>query len=187
MLTKILIAIAAVVVVFVVIVAMQPSSFRITRSATISAPPSAAFEQVNELRKWEAWSPFIKMDPSMKLTYEGPQSGVGASQTWVGNSQVGEGRMTITESRPGELVQFRLDFVKPFAGTNTAEFTFKPEGNQTVVTWSMAGKSNFMCKAFGLFMNMDKMCGGEFEKGLAAMKTIVEGQSKPASAITATN
>ena len=185
MLTKILIAIAAVLVVLIIVIALQPSTFRIARSATISAPPSAVFEQVNELRKWEAWSPFVKMDPSMKLTYEGPQAGLGASQTWVGNNQVGEGRMTITESRPSELVQFRLDFIKPFAGTNTAEFTFKPEGGQTVVTWSMSGQKNFVCKAFGLVMNMDKMCGGEFEKGLAAMKTIVEGQSKPASAVTA--
>lgn len=180
MLTKILIAIAVVLVVFVVIVAMRPSEFRVSRSATISAPPSIVFEQVNDLRKWEAWSPFMKMDPSMKLTYEGPQSGIGASQSWVGNNQVGEGRMTVTESRPNELVQFRLDFVKPFAGTNTAEFTFKPEGNQTVVTWSMLGRNNFICKAFGLFMNMDKMCGGEFEKGLAAMKSISESAPKQA-------
>lgn len=180
MLTKILIAIAAIVVIFVVIVATRPSDFRIARSTTIAAPPAVIFEQVNELRKWEAWSPFMKMDPSMKLTYEGPQSGNGASQSWVGNNQVGEGRMTITESRPNELIKFRLDFVKPFAGTNTAEFTFKPEGNQTVVTWAMLGKNNFVCKAVGLFMDMDKMCGGEFEKGLASMKAIAEGAPKPA-------
>lgn len=61
-----------------------------------------------------------------------------------------------------------------FAGTNTAEFTFRPEGNQTVVTWTMDGKNNFLARAFCLFMNMDKMIGGEFEKGLAQMKAVAE-------------
>lgn len=180
MLTKILIAIAAIVVIFVVIVATRPSEFRISRSATIAAPPAVIFPNVNDLRKWEAWSPFVKMDPTMKLTYEGPEAGAGASQTWVGNNQVGEGRMTIVESRPGELVKFKLEFIKPMSGTSTAEFTFKPEGDQTVVTWSMFGTNNFVGKAFSLFMDCDKMCGTEFEKGLAAMKAIAEGASKPA-------
>jgi hypothetical protein len=177
MLAKILIAIAIVLVVFVVIVATRPSDFRVARSATITAPPSVVFEQVNDLRKWEAWSPFVKMDPSMKLTYEGPQSGAGASQTWIGNKQVGEGRMTIVESRPNELVKFKLEFVKPFEGNSTAEFTFKPEGNQTAVTWAMYGKNNFIGKAMSLFMDCDKMCGGEFEKGLASLRAIAESGS----------
>jgi hypothetical protein len=86
--------------------------------------------------------------------------------------------MTITESRPSELIRIRLEFFKPFAGTNTAEFTFKPEGNQTAVTWTMFGNNNFMAKAIHLFMNMDKMIGGQFEKGLADMKSIVESASK---------
>ena len=177
MLTKILIAIAVVLVVFVVIVVTRPSDFRVSRSATISAAPPVIFEQVNDLHKWEVWSPFVKMDPTMKLTYEGPQAGEGASQTWIGNNQVGEGRMTIVESRPNESIRFKLEFVRPFEGNSSAEFTFKPEGNQTVVTWSMYGKNNFIGKAMSLFMDCDKMCGGEFEKGLASLKAIAETNS----------
>ena len=114
----------------------------------------------------------------MKLTFEGPPAGTGAIYHWSGNNKVGEGRMTITESRPSDLVRIKLEFIKPFASTADTEFTFKPETNQTAVTWSMAGKKNFMSKAFGLFVNMDKLIGGDLEKGLAQLKTVVEGSSK---------
>ncbi len=178
MLKKILIVLAAIVVVFVAVVAMQPSEFRVMRTATMSAPASAVFAQVNDLHKWEAWSPWAKLDPAAKNAFEGPPAGTGAIFRWAGNNQVGEGSMTITESRPNELIRFNLEFVKPMAGTSTAEFTFKPEGNQTAVTWSMTGKNNFIAKAMCLFMNMDHMVGGQFEKGLAAMKSIVEATPK---------
>ena len=174
MLKKILIALAAIVVVFVAVVAMQPSDFRIARTATMSAPAPAVFAQVNDFHNWEAWSPWAKLDPAAKNSFEGPPAGTGAIFRWAGNNQVGEGGMTITESRPNELIRFNLEFLKPMAGTSTAEFTFKPEGDQTAVTWSMSGKNNFIAKAICLFMNMDTMVGGKFEEGLAAMKSIVE-------------
>ena len=178
MLEIILISLAVIVIVFVVIVALQPSEFRVARSTTISAPPAAVFVQVNDFHKWEAWNPWGKIDPAMKQAYEGAPAGIGAIYTWTGNKEVGEGRMTITESRPSELIRINLEFFKPFAATNTAEFTFKPEGNQTAVTWSMFGEKNFMAKAIHLFMSMDKMIGGQFEKGLAQMKAVAEATAK---------
>ena len=174
MLEIILIVLAITVVVFVMVVAMQPSDFRITRSATISAPAPAVFAQVNELHKWEAWSPWAKLDPAARNSYEGPSAGTGAVFRWAGNNKVGAGSMTITESRPYELIRFKLEFLKPFKATNTAEFIFKPEGKQTTVTWSMYGKNNFISRAVGLFMDCDKMVGGQFEQGLAQMKSMVE-------------
>ena len=176
--TKILIGFAVIVVAFVGIVAVQPSEFRVARAATISAPASAVFAQVNDFHNWEAWSPWAKLDPAMEQTFEGSPAGTGAVYAWSGNKQVGEGRTTITESRPGELIRIKLEFVKPFTATNTTEFTFKPEGNQTLVTWSMSGKNNFMSKAVGLFMNCEKMVGGQFEQGLAQMKSVVEAAPK---------
>ncbi|HEX4644944.1 MAG TPA: SRPBCC family protein [Verrucomicrobiae bacterium] len=174
MLIKILVALVVIAVVFIVIVAMRPSDFRVTRSTVISAGPAAIFAEVNDLHRWQAWSPWEKIDPALKRTYDGPPAGTGAIYSWVGNNKVGEGRMTVTESRPPELVRFRLEFLKPFKATNMAEFTFKPEGARTVVTWSMTGKYNFVMKAAGLFMNCEKMVGGEFEKGLANLKSIAE-------------
>ncbi|KAB2842167.1 SRPBCC family protein [bacterium] len=179
MLAKILIALAVLLVVLAVVVALQPSDFTVRRSIAVSAPPEAAFAQVNDFRKWTAWNPWGKLDPAMKQTYSGAESGVGAVYAWAGNNQVGEGRMTLTESVPNQRIRINLEFFKPFAATNTAEFTFQPEGDKTLVTWSMSGKNNFMAKAIGLVMSMDKMIGGMFEKGLADMKAIVESKSAP--------
>jgi Polyketide cyclase / dehydrase and lipid transport len=178
MLKKIFVGIVVIVVAFVVIVALQPSEFRVARSTTVSAPPAAVFAQVNDFHNWEAWSPWAKLDPAAKVTFEGPSAGEGAIFRWVGNEEVGEGSMMITESRPSDLVRIKLEFLKPFAAINTAEFTFKPEGNRTAVTWSMFGTNNFIAKAFCLFMNMDKMVGGQFEKGLASMKSVTEATPK---------
>ena len=178
MLKKILLAIAAIVIVFVAVVAMQPSEFRVVRTATISAPAQAVFAQVNDFHKWEAWSPWAKLDPAAKATFEGPSAGTGAIFRWAGNDKIGEGSMTITESRPSDLLRITLEFLKPFRATNTAEFTFTPVGNQTAVTWSMVGKSNFIAKTVHLFMDIDKMVGGDFEKGLAQMKSVVEAAPK---------
>jgi len=174
MIMPILIGLAVVIGLFIVIVALRPSNFSVTRSAAIAAPPEQVFPHVNELRNWEAWNPWGKLDPNCKMTYDGPPAGVGASYAWAGNNKIGEGRNTITESRPDELVRFRLEFAKPMKATNLAEFTFQPEGDRTVVTWTMSGKHNFIGKAFGLIVNCDKMLGGQFEKGLAQMKALVE-------------
>lgn len=178
MLKFILIGLAAIVIVFLVVAAMQPVDFRIARSATFSAPVQAVFEQINDLHKMNDWSPWAKMDPQAKNTFDGPPSGVGSSLAWAGNNQVGEGKLTITESQPGELVRMKLEFIKPFAATNSAEFTFTPEGDQTKVIWSMSGRNRFMAKCMGLIMNCDKMIGGQFEQGFANLKAIVE---KPAA------
>lgn len=178
MLKRILMAVAVIVFVFVGVVAMQPSEFRVVRTATISTPAPAVFAQVNDFHNWEAWSPWAKRDPAAKAAFEGPSAGTGAIFKWAGNKEVGEGSMTITESRPSDLIRIKLEFLKPFQATNTAEFAFKAEGNQTSVRWSMAGKNNFIGKAVCLFMNMDKTVGGDFEKGLAQMKSVVEATAK---------
>lgn len=174
MLKKILLGLVAIIAVFAIYVALQPADYRVTRSTTVAAPATAVFEQVNDFHKWEAWSPWAKLDPNAKATFEGPESGKGAVFKWSGNHEVGEGAMTVTESRPGELVRINLDFVKPMAGTSTAEFTFKPQGDQTTVTWSMFGQNNFISRAICTVMNQDKMVGGYFEKGLANLKAVVE-------------
>lgn len=182
---KILIALsvlAAVIVVFLIVVAVQPSDYRIERSTTVSAPPEIVFEQVNDFHNWNDWSPWAKLDPEAKNSFEGLESGKGAMFAWSGNDKVGEGRMTILDGRPGELVRIKLDFIKPFEDTATAEFTFRPEGEQTVVTWTMFGRKNFIGKAICMFMNMDKMLGGEFEKGLASLKAVAEEKQSQANA-----
>jgi hypothetical protein len=133
---------------------------------------------VNDLHNMNAWSPWLEPDPNIKLTYDGPNAGPGAAFSWNGNSQVGEGRLTIVDSRPPELIRMKLDFIRPFKSTADTEFTFQDEGGKTLVTWTMTGRKIFLTKLFGLFMSMDKMVGGNFEKGLATLKARVEGAAK---------
>ena len=170
----ILLALAFIAILFLVVIAGRPDEFAVTRTISIAAPPEKIFPHVNDLHRWEAWSPWAKLDPSAKISFSGADAGAGAAMAWVGSKKVGAGQMTITASQPSGLIRFRLDFQKPMPATNTAEFTFRPEGGQTVVTWSMAGKSCFMSKVFGLFMDFDKMCGCQFEKGLASLKSLTE-------------
>jgi polyketide cyclase/dehydrase/lipid transport protein len=176
MLVKILVGIAVVLGALAAFIALQPAEFSVSRTATFAAPASAVYAQVNELKKWEAWSPWAKKDPQAKSSYAGPAAGTGASMSWAGNSEVGEGRMSIVESSPNALVRFKLEFFKPFAATNSADFSFKEVGGRTALTWTMRGHNGFLGKAMCLVFDMDKMVGGDFEAGLAGIKAIVEAK-----------
>ena len=113
MIKKILIGLAALIVILLIVVAMRPADFRVERSAALSASPAALFENVNNHHKFAAWNPFMKLDPNVKNTYSGPESGVGAVCSWEGNRDVGAGSCTIVESKPGELVRCRMDWKRP--------------------------------------------------------------------------
>ena len=153
----------------------QPDDFKVRRSADIMAPPQKLFDLVNDLHSWAAWSPYEKLDPAMAKTFSGAASGVGARYAWSGNGKVGVGRMEIVESTPASKIGVQLEFEKPFAGRNLAEFSFAPKGEVTTVTWAMTGKKAFVPKLMGMFVDMDKMIGGPFADGLANLKALAEG------------
>ena len=170
----VLLALAIIAILFFVLLVGRPDEFKVVRSATIAVPPSIVFEQVNDFHNWDDWSPWAKLDPACKNSYSGATAGKGAGFAWDGNNKVGAGRMTITDSQTPELIRINLEFLRPFKSVNTTEFVFKSHGGQTLVTWTMSGKNNFMSKVFGLIMDCDKMVGKDFEKGLAGMKAIAE-------------
>lgn len=174
MLKKILFGLAAVIALVLIVAVFQPGEFQVKRSLAIAAPASALFEQVNDHRKFLAWNPWMKLDPNVKNNFTGPAAGVGAVCSWQGNSEVGAGSATIIESKPGELVRIRMDWKEPMESTGMMDFTFKPEGGRTLVTWHMYGANNYLGKVMCLFMNMDKTVGGQFEVGLANLKTLAE-------------
>ena len=171
-----IIAIAVVVLVAAVLIfaATRPDNFRVQRTTSIKAPPEKIFALINDLHRWGSWSPWEKMDPEMKRTYSGAASGKGAVYAWEGNSKVGEGRMEISDTSPPSKVTIKLDFIKPFEAHNTAQFTLEPKGDSTSVTWTMYGPSVYMAKVMGVFVNMDKMIGKDFETGLANLKSVAE-------------
>lgn len=176
MFKKILVVLVALIAAALIIVQLQPEDFQLSRSIKIAAPASEVFPHVDDFHKWEAWSPWAKLDPAAKNSFEGPAAGVGSIFKWSGNDKVGEGMMTIIESKPNERIKIKLDFIRPFKATNDTEFSFKEEDKQTLVTWTMSGKHTFVGKAMCLVMNMEKMVGPDFEKGLANLKAVVENK-----------
>jgi hypothetical protein len=162
------------VIVVLILAAMKPDTFRLQRSAGIKAAPEKIFPLLNDFHRWGIWSPWDKMDPAMQRTFTGAPAGKGAIYEWNGNKKVGQGRMEILDSSPSSKVVVKLDFIKPFEGHNTAEFTLVPAGDTTNVTWSMHGPTPFGMKIFHVFVNMDRLVGKDFEAGLANLKSAVE-------------
>jgi len=176
MLRKIVIVLAVTLVALLFAVSQRPDTFRLSRSTLIQAPPDRIFAHVNDFHRWDAWSPWAKLDPNSKATFEGAASGKGAVFKWSGNDKVGEGRQEIIGSSEPASILIKLEFIKPFAATNQTEFTFQPEAGGTRVTWTMSGRNNFIAKAFSFFMDCEKMVGPDFEKGLANLKALVESE-----------
>ena len=175
MLKKILIAVAALVVLFLAFVVMQPNEFRVSRALKIDAPAADIFPYVNNQSKWAKWSPWLKLDPKMQTFFEGEVEGVGSVYKWSGNKDAGKGTSTIVESKANQFVKFKLDFEEPMKGTSTSEFIFAPESDKaTIVTWTIYGENNFAAKLMGLIYNCEESVGGMFEEGLNNLKTVSE-------------
>lgn len=174
---KVLLLVLALVAILFAVIASRPATFEVKRSLLINAPQELVYDQVDDFTSWNAWSPWDKMDPAMKRTVNDVPSGVGAGYSWVGNKDVGEGNMKITEARPPEHLGLDLNFTAPFAANNRTNFDFEKTGEGTTVTWTMSGTNNFVSKAMSLFMDMDKMVGPDFERGLASMKSLAEAQA----------
>ncbi|HEY8707406.1 MAG TPA: SRPBCC family protein [Burkholderiaceae bacterium] len=174
MLKTVVIVVAIVIAAILAYAATRPDMFSVQRSARIKAPPETIYAVVNDFHRWIDWSPWEKLDPSMTRTLSGAASGPGAVYEWRGNGKVGAGRMEITESVPARKVTIQLDFIKPFEGHNIAEFTLVPQGDTTLVTWSMHGPTPFVSKLMQVFVNMDTMIGKDFEAGLTNLKALTE-------------
>jgi Polyketide cyclase / dehydrase and lipid transport len=174
MLIYVLLGLAVLIVVFLFVAAQQPNELSVKRSITVLAPAAFAFAEVNDLSNWQVISPYAKEDPAAKYTLSESTVGVGSSIEWSGNSKVGAGRITIGESRPNELVRYNFEFFKPWYCTNTTDFILRPVASGTEVTWAMSMRNNFVAKASGLLMNMDKLMGESFEAGLVNLKNLAE-------------
>ncbi|TCR68767.1 SRPBCC family protein [Bosea sp. BK604] len=179
MLKTVLLTVAAIlatgIVVVLILAAMKPDTFSLQRSLAMNAPPERVFPLINDFKNWARWSPWEKLDPNLRRNYDGAPAGVGSVYAWEGDKKVGQGRMEIVEAVPASKVALKLDFIKPFEAHNLVTFALEPAGSATNVTWTMAGPTPFIGKIFHVFVNMDRMVGGEFEKGLADMKAAAEG------------
>jgi len=168
------IALAALIAIVLVLAAMRPDTFRVQRSIDINAPADKIFPLINDYRNWGSWSPYEHVDPGMQRTFSGAPTGKGSVYEWNGNKNIGHGRMEILEATPSLKIVIKLDFFSPFEAHNMAEFTMQPKGSATNVIWAMHGPVPFMAKIIHMFMNMDRMVGGQFQQGLTSMKAVAE-------------
>jgi hypothetical protein len=145
------------------------STYEVTRTAVIQAPAEEIFPLVNSFHEWTKWSPWESVDPTMDRSYSGSDSGVGAKYAWSGNRKAGAGTMEIVDTVEPQSIKIRLAFTKPFNAVNPTVFTFTPAAGGTQVTWTMTGENKGIAKLFALVMNMDKMIGADFERGLASL------------------
>jgi hypothetical protein len=173
MIKKIAIAVLIVIAAVLIYAATRPGSLHVERTASINAPPEKILPLINDFHRWSGWSPYERIDPAMKRTFSGAAEGTGAVYEWQGNSEVGAGRMEITDTQPSR-VTIKLDFTAPLEGHNVAAFVLVPQGDATTVTWTMDGPTPYIGKLIGVFMNMDTMIGGAFDQGLANLKAIAE-------------
>jgi uncharacterized protein YndB with AHSA1/START domain len=178
MLKTILIIVVIIVAGILIYASTKPDTFSVTRKLTIKASPEILFAEINDFNRWKAWSPWETKDPAMTRTLSGTPSGVGTIYEWNGNNNVGQGRMEILESVPPQKIVIKLDFIKPFEGHNTAEFTFTPTADGTLVNWEMRGANVFIGKVMSVFIDMDKMIGTDFEAGLANLKQLTESKAQ---------
>ncbi len=176
MLKKIALGLAVVLLFLVAVVALQPAAFSVERTLAIQAPPEVVIPHIESLRAMDVWSPWVKMDPKTKITYQGPESGVGARSSWEG-PEIGKGRLEITGLKPAREVEMRLEMLAPMAGTNRVTFLLEPTSAGTDVTWRMEGRNDFVGKLFSLLMDMDQMVGGEFARGLASLEALLEAEA----------
>jgi K+-transporting ATPase KdpF subunit len=170
----ILVVLAAGIAGVLVFALTKPDTFRVERSLSVRAPAGAIYPLVADFHRWTAWSPYEERDPAMKRMFGGTTASKGATYAWDGDKNVGAGRMEILEASSPSKLRIKLDFERPFEGHNTAEFTFMPQGDGTLVTWAMYGPAPFLSKLMQVFINMDSMIGKDFEAGLVSLKKLTE-------------
>jgi hypothetical protein len=165
---------AAAIAIVLIVAETKPNVFTVQRATMIRAPAEEIFALINDFHQWRSWSPYENKDPAMQRGLDGADNGKGAVYIWDGNKNVGSGRMEIIDSSAPSRIVIKLDFIKPFEGHNTAEFTMLPQGDGTNVTWIMRGPASFMSKLMQVFINLDHMIGKDFEIGLSNLKKIAE-------------
>jgi Polyketide cyclase / dehydrase and lipid transport len=168
------VVLAVAIAIVLILAATKPATFGVQRAIAVKAPPEKIFPLINDFHQWTNWSPYENKDPAMRRSYGGEAARKGAVYSWDGNSNVGSGRMEIIDSSAPSKIVIKLDFIKPFEGHNTAEFTMLPQGDATDATWVMHGPASLMSRLMQVFINLDRMIGKDFEIGLSNLKRLAE-------------
>ena len=174
MLLKVILGVLVLLAGFLTYVAFQPSEMYIVREIFIKAPSEKIFPFINNSQKANSWMPWQESDPGAIMKYSGPEEGVGSTSSWDSPGKMGTGKAEVVESVPNQTVKTKLTYTKPMNMSQMAEVSLTPSADGTIVKWSVKGNNTFLGRLMCVFMNMDKMVGGQFEKGLTKLKNQVE-------------
>ena len=164
--------ILALVLIGVVVGFTAKKEYKIERSTVIAGSPDAVWPYVSSLKNFQLWSPWAEMDTATVIEYKGKEGEVGHGYTWE-SKVTGKGEQTITAIEPSRSVTTDLHFIEPMENQSTSYFHLEPVGDSTRVVWGLSGENGFVGRIFATFMNMDKMVGKDFEKGLDKLHTVV--------------
>lgn len=173
----ILIVIIALVVVVAGLSFIAPTKMHIERSIVIKAPKDALFKNVKMFSNIKKWSPWEDKDANMKTSIEGTDGTVGAVYKWVGNNEVGEGEQTIKKIDENKSVETDLHFIKPWESHAAAYTNLNDTTDGVKVSWGFNGEMSRPFNVMGLFMNMDKSIGDEYDRGLNKLKAMTEKEA----------
>lgn len=175
-----LIGLAALLAAYLFCCTLGISKFKTSKSISINASPEQVFNEINDYKKWPAWSPWAKRDKKMENVYTGNAGEIGHKNSWKSKSE-GSGSQEIVEIRNNEYIKAKLVFTD-WDGETFTEFILKPEGDKTNITWTMEGSEfPFMARGFIFLMGGNKMIEKDYEEGLNNLKVIVESKPKVAA------
>lgn len=173
-----LIIVVLILVAVVVFVSTRPAEMVVSRELLIKATPELIFPYINNSKKSNEWMPWHEDDPHVKMTYSGPDEGVGSMTLWTSKGKMGTGNAEVIESIKNQNVKTRLTYTKPMTMSQLAEVSLQSTSGGTLVRWSVSGKNPVIGRIMCAFVNMDKMIGGNFEKGLVNLQKIVQKNNK---------
>jgi hypothetical protein len=171
--TTILVIFVIAILAVLIVASQKPGDFLISRSINIKAKPESIFPLINDFHEWEKWSPYEHIDADLKKTFSGTKSGIGTIYEYEGK-KAGAGRMEITASNESDKITLKLILIKPIPADNIVNFKLEQKDDVTKVTWEMKGKNKLLNKIADLVLNIDKLVGKDFEKGLKDLKKVVE-------------
>ncbi|HEY6171969.1 MAG TPA: SRPBCC family protein, partial [Candidatus Kapabacteria bacterium] len=173
----ILFILLGIVGVLLILMAVAPTKMNSERSVVINAPKEVVWNNIVMFANQHKWSPWDKKDPNIKITIEGVDGTVGAVNKWEGNDSVGSGEQTMKKITPMTAIESELHFIKPWENTAQAYFNVVDAEGGVKVSWGFKGEMSRPFNIFGLFMDMDKAIGADFEQGLANLKALCEAEA----------
>lgn len=174
---KILTALAILVAILCIIAAFVPTKYTIKREIAINAPTETVYNYVRFHSNQKDFNQWLQYDPNTKIELKGNADGQEGSILYFKskNIKTGEGEWKNTRLIKNQQIDFNLQFISPYVFTAGGALYFKPQStDKTTLLWEFKSGKNWPSNIILLFVNMDKIIGGDIEKTLKNIKLNTE-------------